>query len=134
MLQHIVLHLARSSEFPEGSLERGYEIAAPIDAASHLDPKEWRKVRTKCRVKRFSPDEGERCGMLQHSPGGASGVWRIDYDDQPQQYGEKGVHFETHRFAEGEYITLRDVNGHLNTFKIALMRPAEQPATETASA
>jgi hypothetical protein len=50
MLQIVTLHLARSSEFPHGSDERGYEIVAPIDASGHLDPREWRKVRA--RVKR----------------------------------------------------------------------------------
>ncbi len=39
MLQLITLHLARSSEFPAGSLDRGYEMVAPIDALGHLDPK-----------------------------------------------------------------------------------------------
>ena len=134
MLQDIVLYLARSPEFPQGSPERGYEIVAPIDAAGHLDAKEWRKLKTKCRVRRFSPSEGERQGMLHHIPRGAGGAWRIEYDGQPEGYGEKGVHFDTHRFAEGEYVSLRDVDGHLNTFKIARMRPAGQLAAETASA
>jgi len=38
MLQLVTLHLARSSEFPRGSAERGYEIVAPVDASGHLDP------------------------------------------------------------------------------------------------
>lgn len=135
MLQHIILHLARSPEFPEGSLDRGYKIVAPIDAAGHLDPKEWRKVRTQCRVTRFSPEEGERHGMLHHAAGGAKGpTWRIDYDAQAREYGEKGVNFETHRFVEGEYLTLCEVDGHLNVFKIARMRPVQQAAKETVPA
>ena len=124
MLQRITLHLARSSEFPEGSAERGYEMVAPVDASGHLDPKEWRKLRTQCHVRRFWRDEGERRGMLLHHAGGASGAtWRIDYDGQAQEREEKGVHLETHLFAEGEYLSLRDEEGHLNTFKIASMRP-----------
>lgn len=35
MLQLVTLHLARNSEFPEGSSERGYEIVAPIDESGH---------------------------------------------------------------------------------------------------
>jgi hypothetical protein len=136
MLQHIILHLARSPEFPEGSLDRGYKIVAPIDATGHLDPKEWRKVRTQCRVTRFSPCEGERHGMLHHGAGGAKGsTWRIDYDDdQARRYGEKGVNFETHRFVEDEYLTLREMDGHLNVFKIAHMRPVQQAVKETVPA
>ena len=124
MLQHITLHLARSSEFPEGSAERGYEIVAPVDASSHLDPSEWRKFKTQCRVRRFSPEESDRLGVLLHHTGG-SGVatWRLHYDGQARVYEEKGVHLETRRFAEGEYLSLRDEEGRLNTFKIDRMRP-----------
>ena len=124
MLQRITLHLARSSEFRGGSVERGYEIVAPVDATGHLDSKEWRKLRTQCRVRRFWPDESDRLGMLLHHAGGASiATWRIHYDGQAQECEEKGVHLDTHRFAEGEYLSLRDEHGHLNTFKIARMRP-----------
>jgi hypothetical protein len=121
MLQHIALHLARSSEFPEGSAEQRYEIVAPVDASGHLDPREWRKFRTQCRVRRFSPEESDRLGVLLHHAGG-SGVatWRLHYDGQCE---EKGVHLETRRFAEGEYLSLRDEEGRLNTFKIDRMRP-----------
>ena len=123
MLQIVTLHLARSSEFPQGSADRGYEIVAPIDASGHLDPGEWRKVRAQCHVRRFWRDEGERRGMLLHRAGGANGAtWRIEYDGQSPE--EKGVHLETHRFAEGEYVSLRGEEGHLKTFKIARMRPA----------
>ena len=122
MLQIVTLHLARSSEFPQGSADRGYEIVAPIDASGHLDPREWRKVRAQCHVRRFWRDEGERRGMLLHRAGGANGAtWRIEYDGQSPE--EKGVHLETHRFAEGEYVSLRGEEGQLKTFKIARMRP-----------
>jgi hypothetical protein len=134
MLQLVTLHLARSSEFSRGSAERGYEIVAPVDASGHLDPKEWRKVRAQCCVTRFWRDEGERRGMLLHRAGGASGAtWRIHYDGQPTEHQEKGVHLETHRFAEGEYLSLRDEDGRLNTFKIAHMRPVGPRAKDTAS-
>jgi hypothetical protein len=122
MLQRITIHLARSSEFPEGSDERGYEIIAPVDASGHLDPREWRKLRAQCRVRCFSPEESDRLGVLLHHAGG-SGVatWRIRYDGLAQACEEKGVHLETHRFAEGEYLSLRDEEGRLNTFKIDRM-------------
>jgi hypothetical protein len=122
MLQIVTLHLARSSEFPQGSDDRGYEIIAPIDPSGHLDSSEWRKVRAQCHVRRFWRDEGERRGLLLHRAGGANGAtWRIEYDGQVPE--EKGVRFETHRFAEGEYLSLTSEDGHLKTFKIARMRP-----------
>ena len=124
MLQIVTLHLARSSEFPQCSADRGYEIVAPIDASGHLDPGEWRKVRAQCHVRRFWRDEGERRGMLLHRAGDASGAtWRINYDGQPPERQEKGVHLDTHRFAEGEYLSLRGEDPYLQTFKITRIRP-----------
>jgi hypothetical protein len=121
MLQIVTLHLARSSGFPEGTDDRGYEIIAPIDASGHLDAREWRTVRAQCRVARFWRDEGERRGMLLHRAGGANGAtWLIKYDGQTPE--EKGVHLETHRFAEGEYLSLRDEDGRLKTLKITRIR------------
>ncbi len=133
MLQRITLHLARSSEFPEGSAERGYEILAPVDASGHLDSREWRKLRTQCCVRRFSPEESDRLGVLLHHAGG-SGVatWRIHYDGQARECEEKGVHLETRRFAEGEYLSLRNQGGRLHTFKIDRMQPVV-PNGETRS-
>jgi hypothetical protein len=132
MLQLVTLHLARSSEFPEGRSERGYELVAPIDESGHLDPREWTKVRAQCRVRRFWRDDGERRGMLLHRTGGANGAtWRIDYDGQPRERQEKGLHLETHRFAEGEYLSFRDEDGRIITFKIISMRPVGPRAKET---
>jgi hypothetical protein len=60
--------------------------------------------------------------MLLHRAGGATGAtWRIEYDGQSPE--EKGVHLETHRFAEGEYVSLRGEDACLKTFKITRVRP-----------
>jgi hypothetical protein len=73
--------------------------------------------------------------VLLHRPGGAGGAtWLIEYDGQDQERKEKGVHLETHRFAEGEYISLRDAERHQNTFKIARMRPVVANGERTSSA
>ncbi|WP_262032276.1 hypothetical protein [Microvirga sp. Mcv34] len=79
MLYRITLHLARSKQFPEGSLRYGYELTAPLDAQGHLDQEEWVEKRAYCRVRRFWLDEGERHGVLVHRSGGAGGAtWMID--------------------------------------------------------
>jgi hypothetical protein len=73
--------------------------------------------------------------MLLHRAGGATGAtWLFHYDGQDQEREEKGVHLETHRFAEGEYISLRDAEGRLDTFKIVLMRPVVANGERTSSA
>jgi hypothetical protein len=116
MLRHITLHLARNSEFPEGSAERGYDIIAPVDASGHLDAGEWRTLKAQCRVRRQS----DRHGMLVHHAGGASGAtWKIDYDAEARGDEETGVRLGAHRFIENEYVSIRDEEGRSHTFKIA---------------
>lgn len=56
-MKRIRLELARDHVFPNGSHDRGYEFAAPIDDDGHIATNEWRKERMRCRVKRFWPGE-----------------------------------------------------------------------------
>ena len=54
-MKRIRLELARDHEFPNGSSQRGYEFAAPLDDGGHLLAEEWRDAPERCRVKRFWP-------------------------------------------------------------------------------
>lgn len=124
MLQRITLQLARNQEFPEGSAERGYEITAPLDASGRLDADAWRKVKGQCRVRRFWAEEDDRTGQLVHDAGGAGGAtWRIDYDPGAFGNGETGFRLDAHRFLVNEYVSIRDLDGQSNTFKIEEIRP-----------
>ncbi|HYC25158.1 MAG TPA: hypothetical protein VEC58_03880 [Roseiarcus sp.] len=123
MLQQITLHLARSPDFPEGSVERGYDIIAPLNELGHLDADAWRTLRSRCRVRRFWQGESDRHGMLVHHAGGARGAtWKVDYDGEALDDEETGYRLDTHHFAEGEYVSIRDEDGRSLTFKIAHIR------------
>ncbi|MCB5175739.1 hypothetical protein [Microvirga lenta] len=133
MLQHITLHLARSKEFPEGSRHHGYEIVAPLDADGLIDPAEWREKRAQCRVRRFWAGEADQHGVLVHRPGGADGAtWMIDYDLDRTTDDEAGYRLAKHRFAPGEYVTIRDEDEKLHTFQVVAVRGAQQPEKEHA--
>ncbi len=120
MLHRITLHLARSRQFPDGSSRHGYEIVAPLDADGRLDPAEWRSRRRSCRVRRFWAGEPARQGRLFHRPGGAGGAtWLIDYNDATDTDDEAGYRLGTHRFVPGEYVSVRDEDGEMHTFRIA---------------
>ena len=43
-LNRILLNLARSREFPDGSSRHGYDFIAPLDLVGHIDPVLWKKV------------------------------------------------------------------------------------------
>jgi hypothetical protein len=113
-LKRIRLELARDHDFPDGSRERGYELIAPIDDSDHLAANEWREQREKCRVRRFWAGEEEH-GKLVHKPGG---TWAIDYDPRSTADDEPGFRFDKHKFAPGEYVSLKEHDGVMRTFRV----------------
>jgi hypothetical protein len=119
-LKRIRLELARDHEFPDGSAERGYEFAAPLDRKGRIDAGSWRKVRERCRVKRFWPGEKTEVGHLVHKPGGS---WAFHYDvhGDPDD-DESGYRFGQHAFAPGEYVSIKEHGGRLRTFRVVSVR------------
>lgn len=113
-LKRIRLELARDHDFPDGSRERGYDLIAPIDDNDHLVAEEWRKECAKCRVRRFWAGE-EELGRLVHKRGG---TWAFDYDPTAEEDDEPGFRFDQHRFAPGEYVSLKEHDGVMRTFRI----------------
>jgi hypothetical protein len=43
-LNRILLNLARSKDFPDGSSRHGFDFIAPLDLVGHIDPVLWKKV------------------------------------------------------------------------------------------
>ncbi len=125
MLKKISLRLARSPEHPEGSDRHGYDIIAPLDAAGRLDSEAWRDLRDRCRVRRIWAGEPDRHGRLVHRPGGADGAtWFIDYDDRSRLDDEAGFRLDKHVLIEGEYVSIRDDDGDMHTFRVRHVGPA----------
>jgi hypothetical protein len=90
-LKRIRLNLARSKQFPSGSVRHGYEFVAPLDAVGHIDPLLWHQHRDRCRVRRFWQGEDDQVGRLVHKPGGAEHArWVFDYDPESVEDDEAG--------------------------------------------
>ncbi|MDR3495433.1 MAG: hypothetical protein P4L82_12610 [Ancalomicrobiaceae bacterium] len=119
-LMKIRLTLARTKEFPDGSTLRGYEFKAPLDANGHIDADAWKQSRHLCRVRRFW-DGNDETGLLLHRPGGS---WAFVYDIAGGDDPEAGYRFGAHAFLPGEYVSIRDDDGVLNTFQVASVQPA----------
>ncbi len=123
VLHQITLHLARSKAFPNGSANFGYDIIAPLDADGHLDVAAWKIAREKCEVVRFEDGEEKR-GKLVHKHGGAGGAtWAIDYDAARADDDEAGYRLGTHRFVVGEYVSIRDEDDEMHTFRVVDVAP-----------
>ena len=119
-MKQIRLELARDKDYPAGSAQHGYEFTAPIDEEGHIDAARWRKARDKCRVRRFWEGEPDEIGHLVHKPGGA---WAFHYDilgDEDDD--ESGYRFALHSFLPGEYVSIREHDGEMRTFRVTSVR------------
>lgn len=117
-MKHVRLELARDHEFPNGSSERGYELAAPLSEDGRLMLDEWYKMRDHCRVKRFWPGQKNEIGLLVHRRGG----WAVDYDPDSRDDDEPGFKFDSHSFVPGDYLSLKEHDGQMRTFRIVWVR------------
>jgi hypothetical protein len=123
-LNRILLNLARSREFPDGSSRHGYDFIAPLDPQGHIDPVLWRKYRDYCRVRRFWDGEDHVIGRLVHKPGGAGhGRWVFTYSSDDDDDDEAGYKFGAHAFLPGEYVSISGQDGKLHTFRVVAVDP-----------
>jgi hypothetical protein len=121
-VSHIILRLARTKDFPEGSLRRGYDIRAVLDKAGHLSVDAWRDHRTAFGVQRFWDDEPVRHGTLVHRAGGAGGAtWAVHYAGSDED--EAGFRLGEHVMQIDEFVSIRDDDGVMQPFKVARVSP-----------
>ena len=119
-MKRIRLELARDHEFPNGSSQRGYEFAAPLDDRGHLLAEEWRDAPERCRVKRFWPGQKDEVGhLVQYRRGGR---WAFDYNPKSTEDDEPGFRFDRHHFLPGEYVSITEHDGVMRTFRVAWVR------------
>jgi hypothetical protein len=117
-LKKVTLHAARSKAFPEGSIRHGYVFVAPLSDEGKIDAEAWRAHRGECFVHRFWADEPELRGLLVHRPGGRGGAnWAFELGEARDDE-EEGFRFADHAFRAGEYVSLREEDGELMTFRV----------------
>ena len=122
-LYKVRLELARDHDFPEGSQTRGYEFTAPLDDDSHIDHALWNAGRDRCRVRRFWENEDDEVGHLIRKPGGS---WAFHYDllgDADDD--ETGYRFGNHAFRTGEYVSIKEHDDVMRTFKVMRVQPLD---------
>lgn len=114
------LELARNKEFPEGSHRHGYEFILPLDADRKIDRATFRKTPELCTVHRFWEGTGDLVGTIHHA---SHDRWMFSFH-LGEMEDESIPHFAEHRFREGEYVGVREVDGREHTFSIVLVEPA----------
>ncbi len=109
------LLLAREHEHPAGDRHHGYEMIAPLTSDGKLDALAWHANPGACGVRRFRPDEEDWIGHLARKPGGQ---WYVDYGT-PGHEDETFFRLGQESFVAGEYVSIREEDGQLHTFKVA---------------
>ena len=120
-LRKVTLNAARSKEFPDGSIRHGYDFVAPLTDGGRIDLEAWKAHRGECFAHRFWADEPAMRGLLVHRAGGRGGsTWAFEWksprataDDE-----DEGFRFGDHAFRVGEYVSIREAEGDLLTFRV----------------
>lgn len=116
-LTRVILRLGRNPDagFPDGNDDYGYVIHAPLDADFMLDEALWREKREQCTVRRFHPHETAADGWLRHR----GGNWYFWYDEADEGPDEPLFKLGSHELRPGEYLTVREGDGDVLTFRVA---------------
>ena len=124
-LRKIVLEEARAKGAAAGPGVHGYELVAPLDEAGFINIEAWKKERGRCFVHRLEHGKIVERGLLAHRAGGIGGAtWAFDYELGTTEEEEEGYRFGAHSFTPGEYVSIRDDEGELRTFKVMVVTPA----------
>ena len=120
VLRRVTLNAARSKEFPEGSIRHGYDFIAPLTEDGHIDLEAWKQHRGECFAHRFWAEEPAMRGLLVHHAGGPGGsTWAFEWESRGAVDTEdEGYRFGDHAFKIGEYVSVRDAEGELLTFRV----------------
>ncbi|RBP05687.1 hypothetical protein DFR50_13450 [Roseiarcus fermentans] len=120
-LRKVTLQAARSKAFPDGSIRHGYDFVAPLTEEGRIDFEAWKAHRGACFVHRFWGDEPAMQGLLVHHAGGRGGAtWAFEWKTPPGAASDEdeGFRFGDHTFKVGEYVSIREPEGDLLTFRV----------------
>lgn len=117
-IYRIRLEAARSKEHVEGAHDIAYEFMAPLTSDGFIDVDAWHNQRAHCFVHHIVKGKIEERGLLVHRAGGSGGArWAFQFDQN--NVGDEGYHFGSHAFRVGEYVSVRDQDDVLRTYRVA---------------
>ena len=117
----VTLHAARSKEFPDGSIRHGFDFVAPLTEDGRIDLEAWKVHRGECFAHRFWAGEPSMRGLLVHRAGGRGGsTWAFEWKSLRAAANDEdeGFRFGDHAFRVGEYVSIREAEGDLLTFRV----------------
>lgn len=113
----IRLELARTREFPAGSVSRAYLLRLPLRADGMVDERAVKAEPARATVRRFWPSEPDMIGYIV--PDGSG--WKFSYEPGEAD-AEALLHLESHPLRLGAYVTVTEPGGRRLPFRIASLR------------
>ena len=108
----IRLELAGTTEFPSGSVSRGYLIRVPLDDNGLIDEPQLSQRPQKATVRRFWSTEPDESGCVVR----AADKWALLCND------DRLLPIEPPSFKVGEEVSVIDPNGIALPFRVASIR------------
>jgi hypothetical protein len=117
MLTKVRLEIARCPEFPEGSAKHGYLLTLPLDESGALETGHGQHVASRCHFERFWNGEQLEVGHIERHGHG----WTLAFDGVEDDAAAREPIFkaEGHRFLPGDYLSIKERDGQLRTFRVA---------------
>jgi hypothetical protein len=123
-LNRILLTLARSREFPDGSSRHGYDFIAPLDPEGHIDPMLWKKYRDTAGFGDFGRARTTKsvasCTSLAALNTHAWFSSTIPVGMTTMKLATSSVNM---RFCLGDYVSISGKDGKLQTFRVTSVNP-----------
>ena len=123
LLRRVRLELARDRDFPNGSSERGYDLIAPLDAKGHIVLAAWKELQRPLPRAPLLGRRGQR-GRAHRTQARRRVAFHYDIHGDPS-HDESGFRFEHHAFLPGEYVSIREQDDVLRTFRVVSVREIE---------
>lgn len=113
----IRLELARTRDFPAGSVSRAYLLRLPLRADGMVDEGAVREQPARATVRRFWPSEPDMIGYIIPGPSG----WKFTYE--PGEADDEALfHLESHPLRVGDYVTVTEPDGRRLPFRVASLQ------------
>lgn len=113
----IRLELARTREFPTGSVSRAYLLRLPLSADGMVDERAVKEDPGRATVRRLWASEPDRIGYIIPAATG----WKFSYE--PGEADDEPIfHLESHALRLGEYITVTEADGRRLPFRVASLK------------
>lgn len=113
----IRLELARTEEFPEGSVSRSYLLRLPLRSDGFVDESAVRNKPAQATVRRFWPSEPDLTGYIVPTPLG----WKFRYEPGGAD-DDTLFHLEGRPLRMGENVAVTEPDGRKLPFRVAGLR------------